>query len=434
MRTVIKDIIAILPDGAQKCSIYIDGGEIVSVSEEPEGFVADRVIDGTGKLASPGFVNTHTHGYMTIMRSYADDLKFDDWLFGHIMPLEDKLTGEDAYWSCMLGAMEMIRSGTTSYLDMHMFPDVTVKAAMDSGMRAVISRGLSGGDDDKEGGARRIREARDEIERYKNVSDKISFMIAPHAVYTCGDSYLREIAELSKELKLGIHTHLAETDGEVRDCYEKHGCSPVEYYDRFGLLKSNTVAAHCVRLSIGDINILSYRDVSASINTGSNLKLGNGTPPIASLNRHGVNLCLGTDSAASNNSLSILREMQLFSLVHKGIAKDPTIAPASDCFDMATKNGARALGFKGVTGEIKPGMKADISIFYITEPGRIPMQDPRAMMCYASAGWNADTVLIDGEIVLDKGEFTLFDAEKIKDEVEKSCKKLGIEEKEKTNV
>lgn len=434
MRTQIRDILAVLPEGAKTCSIYIDGDTIAAIGEAPAGFVPDRIIEGRDRLAAPGFVNAHTHNYMTLMRGYADDLSFNDWLFGRIMPMEDRITPEDAYWSCMLAAMEMIRSGTTCYLDMHMFPEVTVRAALDSGMRAVISRGLSGGAEDAEGGARRIREARNEIGQFRDTSGRLSFMLAPHAVYTCDEGYLREIADLSRELKLGINTHLAETDNEVRTCYEKYGCSPVELYDRFGLLKSSTVAAHCVRLSINDINILSYRDVSAVINTGSNLKLGNGTPPIASLKRHGVNLCFGTDSAASNNSLSILREMQLFSLVHKGVTKDPTIAPAADCFDMATKNGARALGLGAVTGQLVPGMKADIAIFGLTEPGRVPLADPRAAMCYASAGWSADTVLIDGKLVLDNGEFTLFDAEKIRAEVMASCKRLGIEENETTNV
>jgi 5-methylthioadenosine/S-adenosylhomocysteine deaminase len=243
-------------------------------------------------------------------------------------------------------------------------------------------------------------------------------------VYTCDEDYLRQIAELARELGLGIHTHLAETDSEVRHCYEKYDCSPVELYDRFGLLKEDTVAAHCVRLTVNDINILSYRGVSAAVNTGSNLKLGNGTPPIASLKRHGVNLCFGTDGAASNNSLSILREMQLFSLVHKGVSKDPTIAPAADCFDMATKNGARALGLGDSVGELRAGMKADIAIFELGEPGRVPLRGPKSMRCDARAGWNADTVLVNGEIVLENGEFTRFDAEKVRAEAAARSEKL----------
>ncbi len=429
MKILIKDVLAVMPEGAENCSIFIDGGAIVSTGAEPEGFVADRVIDGSGLLAVPGFVNAHTHNYMTVMRGYADDLPFDKWLFGRVMPFEDRIRPDDAYWSCMLAAMEMIRSGTTAYLDMHMFPDVTVQAALDSGMRAVVSRGLSGGEDDPEGGARRLREAVGEMEKYKDVSPRITFKLAPHAVYTCGGAYLREIAEKAHELGVGIHTHLAETDSEVRGCYEKHGCSPVELFDRFGLLRSDTVAAHCVRLSIADINILSYRGVSAAINTASNLKLGNGTPPIASLRRHGVNLCLGTDSAASNNSLSILREMQLFSLVHKGITKDSTAVPAGDCFDMATKNGARALGLEGVTGELKAGLRADIALFPLTEPEQLPVRDVKSLLCYSSSALKADTVIIDGEIVLDRGEFKTFDPERVIFEASSRSRKLESEGK-----
>ena len=302
MGILIKNVLAVLPEKSEICSIYVENGAIAAIGAAPDGFVPDEIIDGTGKLAVPGFVNAHTHNYMTLLRGCADDLEFDKWLFERVMPLENRLTPEDAYWSCMLAATEMIRSGTTAYLDMHMFPEVTVQAALDSGMRAVISRGLSGGEDDAAGGERRLKEARDEIEKYRGVSPRISFMIAPHALYTCDEGYLRQVGELAAELGLGINTHLAETEGEVRHSYEKFGCSPVELYDRFGLLREKTVAAHCVRLSIGDINILSYRKVSAAVNTASNLKLGNGTPPIASLRRHGVNLCFGTDSAAHSVS------------------------------------------------------------------------------------------------------------------------------------
>lgn len=426
MRTLIKDILAVLPDKTVTCNIYIVDGDITAISEENLEFEADKIISGSGKLATAGFVNAHTHGYMTLFRNWADDLEFDDWLFGHIMPMEDRLTENDAYYSSMLGAMEMIKSGTTSYLDMHMFPNVTVKAAMDSGMRAVISRGLSGGENDVEGGMRRIREAENEIRQYRNASELISFAIAPHAVYTCDEGYLRQVAELAKSLDVGINTHLSETDGEVRMCYEKYGCSPVEMYDRCGLLDSNTVAAHCVRLSIGDINTLAHRNVSVAINTGSNLKLANGTPPIASMIRHGLNMCFGTDSAASNNSLSILREMQLYTLVHKGVSKKPTLAPASECLDMATKNGAKALGLGDKVGKLRAGLRADIAIFDITDPSMIPLGDAKAALCYSSAGLRADTVLIDGNIVLENGKFTQIDAEKIIAEVQNSCNRLGL--------
>ncbi len=427
MQILIKNILAILPEETKITDIYIKDNEIISTDKAPENFTADEIINGAGKLASAGFINAHTHNYMTLFRNYADDLTFEDWLFGHIMPMEDKLTPEDAYFSAMLGAMEMIKSGATSYMDMHMFPEVTVKSAHDSGMRAVISRGLSGGENDVEGGKRRIREARAEIEKFKNFSDRISFMIAPHAVYTCDEGFMRETAELAKELGLGINSHISETDGEVSSCVEKYGVSPVEFYEKCGLLNEKTVAAHCVQLSDKDIEILAKNRVTAVINTGSNLKLANGLPRVDQMKKAGINMCFGTDSAASNNSLSILREMQLFSLVHKGVTRNPTIAPAVDCYDMATKNGAIALGMKDKLGELKAGQKADIAIFDITDEGRVPLLNAKSAMCYSSAGWNAETVIIDGNIVLKNGEFTAIDAEKIKFEVKNSCKKLGME-------
>lgn len=426
----IKDILAVMPDmSAQRISVYIQGEYIASVNEQPEGFSADTVIDGKGKLLTPGFINAHTHAYMTPFRNWADDLDFSTWLFDRIMPAEDKMTSIGAYWGALLGCMEMIKSGTTCFLDMHMHPTSSVKAALDSGMRAVISRGLSGGADDVEGGARRLAEALSEYDVCHKFPT-IGFMLAPHAPYSCDEGFLCEIAAYAVELGIGIHTHLSESRSEVASCIEKYGVSPIALYDRCGLLTDNTVAAHCVHLSDDDIALLAERKVSVALNTTSNLKLGNGIAAAVEMQKAGINLCLGTDGASSNNSLSMLREMQLVSLVHKGKGEDPLAIPARDAFRMATVGGAKALGLEGKAGLIAPGYFADLAIFDLDTPALQPLGDPVSALCYSSAGVNADTVIINGKVVLSNGEFTKLDKQRVFERVEHCCRTVGTMEEE----
>ena len=417
MGIAIKNALTVLTDadgtpGAQTVPVYIEGGVIAGIGAEPKGFRAEKTIDGAGKLLVPGLVNAHTHAYMTLFRNQADDLDFDTWLFKRIMPAEDAMTHEDAYWSTMLACMEMLRGGITGFMDMHMFPRTIARAVLDSGMRAVLSRGLSGGESDVEGGKRRLKEALDEINEFSGVSDRLSFRLAPHAVTTCDEAYLRQIGETAAELGLGLNTHLSEAGGEYELVRSRYGCTPAELYDRCGLLTGRTLAAHCVHLSDSDMELLAGRGVSIAVNHASNLKLANGIAPVVQFMERGLNLCLGSDSAASNNSLSILREMGLVTLLHKGFSGDPCAVTAADAFRMATVNGARALGFSD-TGEIRAGWKADLALFDIDRPELTPLGDALAALSYSSQGLIADTVLVNGEIVLEHGEFTAFDADEV---------------------
>lgn len=424
----IKDILAVMPDmSTQRTNVCIEGDSILSLGDIPQEFHAETTIDGAGKLLTPGFINAHTHAYMTPFRNWADDLDFSTWLFDRIMPAEDKMTEIGAYWGAMLSCMEMIKSGTTCFLDMHMHPTSSVKAALDSGMRAVISRGLSGGMDDVDGGARRLAEALSEYDACHKFPT-IGFMLAPHAPYSCDEAYLCDISAYAKEMGLGIHTHLSESRSEVENCREKYGVSPIGLFDRCGLLNEKTVAAHCVHLSDEDIELLAARRVNVAVNTGSNLKLGNGVARVPDMMKAGINLCLGTDGASSNNSLNMLREMQLVSLIHKGVREDPLAVTARDAFAMATSGGARALGLEGKTGAVAEGMLADLAIFSLDTPALCPLGDPIAALCYSSAGVNADTVIVNGKIVLKNGEFTRMDMQRVKFNVERCCKLIGTME------
>lgn len=424
MNILIKNALAVLPEGyAQDATVCIKDEIIVSVNSVPADFIADKVIDATDKLLVPGFVNSHTHVYMTALRNKADDLNFMTWLFDNVIPMEDKLTDTDAYWSGQLGCMEMLESGITSFLDMHMFPDTAARAALDTGMRSVLSRGLQGGLEGFGDGKGRIEQAKADIEKYKGIST-LSFMLAPHAPYTCGEGYLKEIANLADELKVGINTHLSESQDEQNTIRQRYNMTPAEYYDSCGILRDNTVCAHCVYLSESDMELLAKRGTSVAHNAASNMKLGNGFADVPAMLAHGINVALGTDSAASNNNQSILREMQLAALIHKGTHCEATTVPASVVFDMATVNGAKALGISNKVGEISVGKCADLSLFDLNSAGCFPIGDPKAALCYSSAGLKADTVIVNGRVLLEKGEFKTIDAERVRYEIKALMKRL----------
>ncbi len=423
MKILIRDILAILPDGEKVTSVLVEDGTIASVGDTPPGFKADKTIPGSGKLLIPGLINAHTHVYMTIFRNCADDLKFNDWLFGRILPLEDKLTPEDCYWGTLLGFMEMLSSGTTAFNDMYIFTDTAAWAAAETGMRAVLSRGLSGGADDRAGGEKRIRDAAAEIEKWKG-HENITFMLAPHAPYTCDDGYQREVAAEADRLGVPIHTHISESLSEMETIREKYGCTPPELYDRTGLLTDKTVAAHCVYLTDSDIELMAKRGASVATNPVSNLKLANGVAPVPKMLEAGVNVSLGTDGAASNNTLNMVRELGLLAILHKGATGDPEAVGARRALEIATKNGAKALGL-GSVGEIKPGMKADLAILDLDRTNLQPLNNPVAALAYSANGSEVETVMVGGKILMENRQYTTIDRDKVLYEVNRICERIG---------
>ena len=420
MNILINDILAVLPGGAETCSVYIADGEIASTSSAPEGFKADKTINGVGKMLIPGLANAHTHAAMVIFRNCADDLLFNDWLFGRIMPMEDKLASGDCYWGTMLALMEMLRSGTTSYIDMYYFTDDSARAILETGMRCVFSRGIAGGASEAEG---KLRNAIDEIERWKGRGN-LSFMFGPHAPYTCDEGFQREVAAESKHRGIPINTHLAESLAEIETIKERYGCTPIELADRTGLLSDTTVAAHCIQLTDSDIKLLAESGANVVTNPVSNLKLANGVAPVTKLLEAGVNVALGTDSAASNNSLNMLRELSVLALIHKGVNHDAQAISAREGIDIATKNGARAMGY-GNLGEIAPGNIADLAILDLDLPNMQPVNDAVAALVYSANGAEVETVIVGGKILMEKREFLTIDRERVFYEVGKVCERIG---------
>ena len=425
MGIVIRDALAVLPgaDGPQiaKHSIYIAGDLIAGIDQEPDGFIRDEVIDGKNRLVIPGLINAHTHTYMSIMRNSADDLSFMDWLFGRVSPIEEKLTGEDAYWGSLLSQIEMIRSGTTTFNDMQMNIHQTTRAVKQSGMRAVISRGLVGESGDRSD--RRLTEALEEMEDGKDCS-RLSFMLGPHAPYTCSPDYLRMVSEVAKEKEIGIHIHLSESVAEIENMRRDHGCTPIEYALKAGVFEVPAVAAHCVQLEGDDIAILAQHGVSVVTNPASNMKLGNGFAPVPELMEAGVNVCLGTDGAASNNAQNMFREMSLLALIHKGTHRTPQCIGASKVMLAATTAGAKALRLN--TGSIEVGRKADLAILRLDCAGMMPNNNLIAALCYSADGSQTDTVIIDGRIVMQDRELKTIDEERVYAQIRQICARLGL--------
>ncbi|MBQ4225118.1 MAG: amidohydrolase [Oscillospiraceae bacterium] len=416
MDILIKDTPALLYDDnggmrITETNICIRGRTIISVGDIPEGFAPKKTIGGSGFLAIPGLINCHTHSYMSVFRNLADDLTFNEWLFERIMPREDMLTNEDGYHGAMLSCAEMIKTGTTCFMDMHMFKNMTAAAADQTGMRVVLSRGLVGSDRSDEGGLRRLDDTLSEMKQW-SINPRFGFMIAPHAIYTCGEDYLRYCTEKAKETGLGMHIHLSESPKEIKDCKKAHdGMTPVEYLESIGFFDVKTCAAHCVQCRESDIEILRKHDVNVIHNPKSNLKLANGIAPIPDMQKAGINICMGTDSQASNNSLNMFSEMNFAALIHKGANKDAQAVSARDVLRFATVNGAKALGLNA--GEIAAGKLADIVLIDTERPEFYPRNDLISALVYSANGTEVDTVVIDGEIVLENGRLTLADEEEI---------------------
>lgn len=432
MGIVLKNILALLPEGntdsIREADIYIEGSRIVAIGNKPEGFQEEKVIDGKDRLAIPGLINCHTHSYMSFMRNVADDLSFMDWLFGTIDPIEQQMTDEDTYWGACLAIIEMMKSGTTCFNDMQMNIHQTTRAVKESGMRAVISRGLVGSGND-EAGQMRLRQAYEERDAAADC-DRLTFMLGPHAPYTCDDGFMRIVSEEAKKNNMRIHVHLSESESEIQQIKDKYGCTPIEMADKNGLFDVPAIAAHCVQITESDMQILKDKNVSVVTNPASNMKLGNGFAPVPELLQKGINVCLGTDGAASNNSLNLFHEMSLLALIHKGVKRTPQCISAKENIRIATINGAKALGMEKEIGSLEVGKKADIAILNLNTPSLTPRNNLIAGLSYSANGSEVETVIIDGKITMENRKVLTMDEELVYKKINEIIIRMGLDKKE----
>ncbi len=417
MNILIKNTTAILEDSVLDTDIYIIDDTIVSLDNPPINFIADKVIDAKNFITSPGFINAHTHVYMNFLRNIADDLPFMEWLFERIMPLEDDMTQEEAKISTLAGVIESFKCGVTCVNDMNMTFLKVLEAFDESKIRAVATRGIVGSANKDgsfdEGSKKRLDEFIQGMNKYKN-SKLLKFAVGPHAPYTCDFDLIKNLATYAKENKLLTHIHLSESESEVAQIKEKYGYSPVKLCEETGTFNTKTIIAHAVNLSDDDIDILKKYNVSVVSNPSSNIKLGNGFAPIERLLEKGVNVCLGTDSCASNNSLNIFKDMYLMAMLHKGKLKNPTTITPKQVFKMATINGAKALGIDDITGSIAVGKKADIIMIDKTSASLYPLNDIYSALVYSATGNEVMNVIINGEIVMENRKVMTVDEDEIR--------------------
>ncbi|CAD5245317.1 amidohydrolase family protein [Thermococcus camini] len=404
-----------------KADVLIEGNRIAKVAKDINE-AADTVIDAKGRVVSPGFINLHTHSPMGLFRGLADDLPLMDWLQNHIWPREAKLTREYTKVGAYLGALEMIKTGTTAFLDMYFFMDAVAEAVLDSGLRGYLSYGMIDlGDPEKTG--KEIKEALRTMEFIEKLnSERVHFVFGPHAPYTCSIALLKEVRKLANEHGKLITIHVSETMAEIGQISERYGKSPVVLLDEIGFLGRDVIIAHGVWLDSRDIQILARHGVTVAHNPGSNMKLASGVMPLQRLLNAGVNVGLGTDGSASNNNLDMLDEMKLAALLHKVHNLDPTVADAKTVFRMATLNGARALRLNA--GVMKEGYLADIAIIDFNQPHLRPINNVISHLVYSASGSDVETTIVDGKILMLDREVLTLDEEKLLDEAEKTIEKL----------
>ncbi|RLI91146.1 MAG: amidohydrolase [Candidatus Altiarchaeales archaeon] len=391
MSILIKDVLL----NGKETSIYIEGNRISEIGAKVE---ADFVIDGTDKAIFPGLVNTHTHSAMTLLRSYADDLRLQEWLEGNIWPLEAKLTEDDVYWGSKLACLEMIKTGTTCFNDMYWFMKGTARAVEEMGLRAVLAEAFI--DLFKEEMAEEMKKkTRDFVSHVRGMNnERITPALGPHAIYTVSRESLEWIREFSDREKLQIHFHLAETERENEDCKRMYGKGPVEFLENIGFLSHRLIAAHSIWLKEKEIKTLRENGVKISHNPTSNLKLASGVMPYPLMRNSGISVSLGTDGCASNNNLDMFEEMKIAAITQKGFAKDPTVMPATEVLKIATINGGKALGLN--IGEIKEGYLADIILIDLKRPELTPRHDLISNLVYSANGSCVDTTICNGEILM----------------------------------
>lgn len=382
--------------------VGIEGERIAFVSSNPDeakAFLAKHKddctqIDASGKVVMPGLINTHTHVAMALLRGISDDVPLMEWLEQHIWPIEGKMGYQEVYDGARLGILEMLMGGTTTFVDMYPYEEAIAEAAESAGIRAVVSPcPMDFRMEHFENDWRQVKK------RFSG-SRLVTMWMGPHAVYTLSGEHLQRSISLSKELGVGSHVHLAETQTEQDNCMAQHGMSPTEYLEKEGMFSTKTLAAHCVVMSDHDIEILARHGVSVAHSPQSNMKLASGIAPVRKMLDAGINVAIGTDGASSNNDLDMWEEMRTASLLQKVSTMDPCAIPAYTALQMATVNGAKAIGCEGKLGVLAADAFADILLVDIEKTHLYPHTNLISELVYSTHASDVDTVIVNGKIVV----------------------------------
>jgi len=399
-----------------KKDVYIENGYITKIADRINKRAKNEINCCGEKAVLPGLINGHTHSGMSFLQGYADDLPLKEWLEKKIWPAERKMDSEDMYWAMKLSCLKMIKTGTTCFNDMYWTPEIDIRAITEMGIRAVI--GLTLADIIREGN-KKIVEKNWEVFKKRKFKN-ISFAIAPHAIYTVCKKNLIWAKNFAKKNNLLLHIHLSETEKEVNDCIRKYKMRPVEYLNSIGFLNKNCVLAHSIWLSDKEINILKIRECTVVYNPCSNMKLGSGVFPYSKLSKANVNICIGTDSSASNNNLDLLGEMKFASLLQKVYNKNSAVMSAQKTFNLTTQNAAKALRINA--GRIKIGKLADLILIDLKNICLTPNHNILSNIVYSCNGDCVSDVICNGKVLMRNRRVK--DEDKIIEQAQKRIKKL----------
>lgn len=383
--------------------VYIDGNGLITDDENCGG----EEIDCNKCLIMPGLINCHGHTAMTILRSVGAGLPLKRWLEEAIFPVEARMRPQDIEAGMTWGAMEMLAGGTTTVADMYDFPEAGAKALAKAGMRGNLCRvGLSFSDD-KEVPENRFNECVDFVLKHSE-GDKILGDFCLHSEYLTKPKLVKDIAEANRVFRRPVHVHVSETEREHQECIKRHGKTPMEYLADLGVFDYGGYAAHCVWVTDEDLKIMKEKNVTLVHNPSSNLKLGSGIAPVLKAVKMGVNVALGTDGCASNDNLNMFEEMHLANLLAKGVNRDPEALDKWTVIDMATVNGAKALGRNDI-GLIAPGMKADLTVIDLKKPHLYPVNDLSGLVVNSMQASDVIMTIVGGSLVYNRGVYKNID-------------------------
>lgn len=429
--------------------------EYIGFDEPSEKY--DTVKDMQGKMLMPGLVNAHGHSAMTLLRGAGSGLPLDRWLNEAVFPIEAKMTPQDIIAGDRWAIMEMLASGTTQVADMYDFPFAGALAYAEAGMKVNLCRvglcfdpylepgewprtaecinfiNVLNGKADINPEAERELPGAKEAGKIPDIildavkAGRISADFCLHSEYLTTRKFVKAISEANSVMKCRVHIHISETEKEHKECKQRHGMTPVAYFKEMGILEQPSYMAHCVWATDEDYKIMAENGCTLVHNPSSNLKLGSGVARIADAVDAGVNVALGTDGVASNNNLNMFEEMHIAALLQKGEMHDPTLLSDAQILDMATINGAKALG-RPDTGVLKVGYKADIIAVDMTAPHMYPALDPVALLVWSAQGSDVKMTMVDGKILYEDGKFTTIDAVKAKEDIKASVDRLFAQE------
>jgi 5-methylthioadenosine/S-adenosylhomocysteine deaminase len=408
-----------IQDGA----LAIKNGKIIFVGKRASAnkIQAETKINAKKKIAMPGLINCHTHVPMTLFRGIAEDQPLGTWLKKIIWPLEAKLKSEDVYVGALLGCLEMIENGTTCFADMYFHEDMVAKAAEKSGLRGVLAEGIIEAGN-KELGEKMLNQSINFAKSFHGYANgRVTTLLGPHAAYSCSSELLTKIKKESLELNVGIHIHLAESKEMFRKFEKRYGFSEVEFLDKMDFFRGHVLAAHCISLSGEDMQILSEHGVNVAYVPVANMKLGVGAAKVKDLTDLGVNVGLGTDGPASNNTLDMFETMKIATLLQKLVYLNPKILRVPEVLRMATVNGAKALGLGKTIGSLEVGKKADVILIDPSKPHLNPLHNIYASVVYSAHGSDVDTVIVDGKIVMENRHVKTLDEQAVMERAEKTA-------------